>query len=128
MDVMRNLFAAVTSGVIRLLVTVGIIAAVGFFIVKPALDSTNEAIDSVSRGFNQGAGQGNVDDLIQQQIRKSNQQVRQSVHQAQQNLHQQNGLSLSQQQTIRKQKRLLACIQRANGKVGRIQRCANRFQ
>ena len=35
MDILRNLFGNLTSGLIRLLVTVGILAAAYFFIVKP---------------------------------------------------------------------------------------------
>ena len=37
MDILRNLFGSLTSGIIRLAVTVGILAAAYFFIVKPVL-------------------------------------------------------------------------------------------
>ena len=57
MDVLRNLFGHLSAGIIRLLVTVGIIAAVGFFLVKPALETTRdisrETNQSIQNGFQQ---------------------------------------------------------------------------
>jgi hypothetical protein len=43
MELLRNLFGSLTSGIIRLLVTVGILAAVYFFVVKPTLETTEKA-------------------------------------------------------------------------------------
>ena len=51
MDILRNLFGNVTSGIIRLLVTVGILAAVYFFIVKPVLDTTENVSDTVNKSI-----------------------------------------------------------------------------
>ena len=45
MDILRNLFGSLTSGIIRLLVAVGILAAAYFFIVKPVLKTTDKAIE-----------------------------------------------------------------------------------
>src|ERR1044072_204046 len=46
MDLLRNLFGSLTSGIIRLAVTAGVLLLCYLFIVKPALDTTNEAIKS----------------------------------------------------------------------------------
>ncbi len=58
MDVLRNLFGNLSAGIIRLLVTVGILAAVYFFIVRPTLDTTekisHEVNANVQKGFEQG--------------------------------------------------------------------------
>jgi predicted PurR-regulated permease PerM len=100
MDVLRNLFGNVTAGIIRLLVTVGIIAAVGFFLVKPALETTKE----ISRETNK-----TIDDVnrrVQREVKKS---LRASKQQGDAN-------------------KLIRCIQRAHQDVNRIQRCSERFQ
>jgi len=46
MDMLRNLFGNLTAGIIRLLVTVGILAVPYLFVVKPVLNSADEAIRS----------------------------------------------------------------------------------
>ena len=51
MEILRNLFGSLTSGIIRLLVTVGILAAAYFFIVKPVLNTTDNAINSANKTF-----------------------------------------------------------------------------
>ena len=51
MDILRNLFASLTSGIIRLAVAVGILAATYFFIVKPVLKSTDGAVKSANESF-----------------------------------------------------------------------------
>ena len=51
MELLRNLFGNVTSGIIRLAVIVGAIAAVGFFIVKPVLNTTDHAFDTVNQAL-----------------------------------------------------------------------------
>ena len=56
MDILRNLFGNLTSGIIRLLVTVGILAAAYFFIVKPVLKTTDNAIDSANQSFEKSFG------------------------------------------------------------------------
>src|SRR5215204_2504201 len=81
MDILRNLFGKVTSGIIRLLVTVGILAAAYFFIVKPVLDTTetlsSETNDSIQRSFeNSGFDEidvtlENVNKRVEHQLRKS---------------------------------------------------------
>ena len=48
MDILRNLFGNLTSGIIRLAVTVGILAAVYFFIVRPVLDTTENVSNEIN--------------------------------------------------------------------------------
>lgn len=116
MDVLRNLFGNVTAGIIRLLVTVGIIAAVGFFLVKPALDTTEnisrEVNDNVQRGFEQTDVTN-----ISKTIDDVNRQVQREIEKSLRASRQQGGAD-----------KLNRCIQRANQNVNRIQRCSERFQ
>ena len=44
MNILRNLFGAVTSGIVRLAVTAGVLVLIYLFIVKPVLNTTNDAI------------------------------------------------------------------------------------
>lgn len=119
MDVLRNLFGHLSAGIIRLLVTVGIIAAVGFFLVKPALETTRdisrETNQSIQNGFKQ-SGMGSFED-VNKTINDVNRQVQREIKKS---------LRASQQQG--NADRLIRCIQRANQNVNRIQRCSERFQ
>jgi Tfp pilus assembly protein PilO len=115
MDVLRNLFGNLSAGIIRLLVTVGILAAVYFFIVKPTLETTekisNEVNVNVEKGFQQndfGAINKQIDDVNRQVQREIKKSLRQS------------GQGNAD--------KLIACIQRANQNVNKIQRCSERFQ
>jgi hypothetical protein len=116
MDVLRNLFGNLSAGIIRLLVTVGILAAVYFFIVRPTLDTTekigHEVNDNVQKGFEQG-------DLseISETIDDVNRRVRREIKQS---------LRTSQQQGDAD--KLINCIQRAHQNVNKIQHCSERFQ
>jgi hypothetical protein len=59
MEFLTNLFGDLTSGIIRLEVAVGILAAVYFFILRPVLDTTDHAVDSANKSFErqpEGAG------------------------------------------------------------------------
>ncbi|HWJ42030.1 MAG TPA: hypothetical protein VNR67_01225 [Solirubrobacterales bacterium] len=116
MDILRNLFGNLSAGIIRLLVTVGILAAVYFFVVKPTLSTTEnvsrEANQSIQKSF-QGSGlndiSGQIEDVnrqVQIEIKKS---FRSSKRQGDAN-------------------KLIDCIQRANHNVNKIQRCSQRFQ
>jgi hypothetical protein len=118
MDILRNLFGNLTSGIIRLLVTVGIIAAVGYFLVKPALDTANKGIDSYNKTFEKSFGPGGAADLsdINKTIDSVNHQVqrqiRHSFHVAKKNGN---------------PNKLLRCVEHANGNVHKIQRCTVKF-
>jgi hypothetical protein len=116
MDVLRNLFGNLTAGIIRLLVTVGILAAAYFFLVKPTLETTkdisHEVNVNVQKGFQQsdlGDINKTIDDVNRQVQREIKKSLRASRHQGNAD-------------------KLIACIQRAHQNVNKIQRCSERFQ
>ena len=115
MDVLRNLFGSVTSGIVRLLVTAGILAAVYFFIVKPVLDTTetisSETNQSIQRSF-ENSGFNNIDATLED----VNKRVERQLNQALRDSKQHGDLD-----------KLRRCMERATGNVNRVQRCANRF-
>jgi hypothetical protein len=117
MDILRNLFGSLTSGVIRLLVSVGILAAAYFFIVKPVLHTADNAITNANESFEKsfgapGAHLTDVSGTIEDVNRKIQREIRRSFH------------------TAKKEgnpKRLVKCIKRSDGNVQRIQRCTVKF-
>jgi Tfp pilus assembly protein PilO len=116
MDVLRNLFGNLTAGIIRLLVTVGILAAVYFFLVRPALDTTEKISHEVNVNVEKGFQQSDLGD-INKTIDDVNRQVQREIKR-----------SLRQSQRQGNADKLIACIQRANQNVNKIQRCSERFQ
>jgi predicted PurR-regulated permease PerM len=92
---------------IGLLVTVGILAAVYFFIVKPATDTANNAIDSFSEPLKQA----------EQQAAQAQQQLQQDAN---------NG-GPGTQSDLHQLDKLQRCVQKAHQDVNRLQRCAERF-
>jgi hypothetical protein len=116
MDVLRNLFGNVTAGIIRLLVTVGIIAAVGFFVVKPALETTESISREVNENVRMGFQQGDAN-RINKTINDVNRQVQREIKK-----------SLRASRGQGDAHKLIRCIQRAHNDVNRIQRCSQRFQ
>ncbi len=115
MDILRNLFGNLTSGIIRLAVTVGILAAAYFFLVKPVLHTTDKAIDSANKTFEKSFGTHgtNITD-INKTLEQVDRQVQRQVEKAFKSApHQGN--------------KLIHCIKRANGDVKRIEHCAKRF-
>jgi hypothetical protein len=116
MDILRNLFGSLTSGIIRLLVTVGILAAAYFFIVKPVLKTTDNAINSANESFEKsfdGAnGLGSISKTIEDVNKQVAKEIRRSFHTAKQDGN---------------PKKLVRCIRHANGDVHRIQRCTVKF-
>jgi hypothetical protein len=115
MDILRNLFGSLTSGVIRLLVSVGILAAAYFFIVKPVLKTTSDAIKTTNHSFEKSFGENGLGDLqktfedVNRQVKR---QIRHSFHTAERKGN---------------PKRLVRCIKRSDGDVQRIQRCTVKF-
>lgn len=116
-----NLFGNLTSGVIRLAVTVGILAAVYFFIVKPILHTAENTVDSTNRSFEKSFNQAPVDvkgieaevnKTIEDVNREVQVEVKRSFHAAKVHGH---------------PEKLLHCIQRANENVRRIERCSRRY-
>lgn len=122
MELLRNLLGNLSSGVIRLLVAVGILAAVGIFIIRPIVDSTekiahetNQSFEKSFHGFGKnGAGLDDINKTLKEVNKQVQQQIRQSFHAAK--VH-----------SVGQPKRLLKCIQRANGDVHKITRCTARF-
>ena len=115
MDVLRNLFGSVTSGIVRLLVTVGILAAAYFFIVKPVLDTTetisSETNDSIQKSF-ESSGFDEIDVTLENVNKQVERQLQQSLN------------ASKQQGDVAKLRR---CVERASGNVNRIKRCARRY-
>ena len=128
MDFLKSLVGMFTSSVLRLAVTVGILAAAYFFIVRPVLDTTDKAIDSAN-GFNQtlnaniqqSARQADVNPNVARQVRRS---IRRANRQVQRALNQSLNQSAPSQA---RQQRLLHCVQRADGNVNKMQRCTRRY-
>jgi hypothetical protein len=115
MEVLRNLFGNLTAGIIRLLVTVGILAAVYFFVVRPALDTTEKISHEVNVNVQKGFEQTNLGD-IDKTIENVNRQVQREIKR-----------SLRQSPNHRAANKLVRCIQRAHQDVNRIQRCSERY-
>ena len=82
---------------IRLIVTVGILAAVFFFIVKPILDTTNNAFDSVNSSLDNAFNDAGISSP---------------------NL---NGVGKTDAEKV------LACVQRVEPDTTKMQQCAERF-
>jgi hypothetical protein len=115
MDILRNLFGSLASGIIRLIVAVGILAAAYIFIVKPVLQTTENAVDSANHSFEKSFGGTGLDDLgktFENVDREVQRQIRRSFHTAKRNGN---------------PKRLVHCIERAHGNVHRIRHCTVRF-
>ena len=118
MDILRNLFGSLASGIIRLLVTVGILAAAYFFLVKPVLQTTDKALESANKSIEKSFGGTGLEDLhglpdaiddLNKRIRRD---VRRSLHIAEKNGN---------------PKRLVKCIEHAAGNARKIRRCTVKF-
>jgi predicted PurR-regulated permease PerM len=92
---------------IGLLVSVGILVAVYFFVIKPATDTANNAIDSFSEPLKQ----------TQREVAQAQQQLQQDAN---------NG-GPGSQSDLNQLDRLQRCVQKAHRDVNRLQRCAERF-
>jgi predicted PurR-regulated permease PerM len=115
MELLRNLFGNVMSGIIRLAVAVGVIAAVGFFIVKPVLDTTEHGFDTVNEALKE-SGINDVSKTIGVSNRRVQRQIQRQIN---------HSFRVSQQ-TGNSQK-LIRCIQRAQPNVKRIERCTVKY-
>jgi hypothetical protein len=116
LDFLRNLFGNLTSGVIRLAVTAGILFCAYLFIVKPALDTTRdiskEANDSIQQSF-RASGLNDISQTFDEVNRQVQREIRRSFSAAKAN----GG----------NPQRLLRCIRHANQNVEKIERCTRRF-
>ncbi len=104
MDLLRNLFGNLTSGIIRLAVAAGVLFACYLFILKPVLDTTTEVIHSTGL------------DQLGKSLDDVSRQIKREVHH-----------SFEATKPGAKRQRLVKCVERANGDVQRIQRCTRRF-
>jgi hypothetical protein len=105
MDILRNLFGNVTSGIIRLAVTAGVLFLCYLFIVKPVLKTTSDAIHST--GLDQiGKTLNTVNVQVQREIRRSFKVTKAHGGNPQ---------------------RLIHCIKHAKQDVNKIERCTRRF-
>ena len=127
MESLRDLFGSFTSGIIRLAVTVGVLAAVYFFIVKPVLhttehvsDSVNSSIENANHSFETSFGPGSeVDKAIRRANHRVQVQIKRSVHQANRAMHHSGGGGDPE--------KLLHCIQRVAPDTTKMQRCTVKF-
>jgi hypothetical protein len=122
-EFLRNFLGNLSSGVIRLLVTVGILAAVYFFLLRPILDKAgeigkeaNESVQkSVSNGFGgNGAGIEDVGKEIREVSKRVRREIRRSFH-------------VAEAHGVANPKKLVKCIQHAEGNAHKIQRCTVKF-
>jgi hypothetical protein len=119
MEFLRDLFGNFTSGMIRLAVAVGILAATYFFIVKPVLHTTENVSDTVNSSINQGLEESvGPNSPTAKALRRANRQVKIQITRAFQHAKHATGADPT---------RLLHCVQHANGDVGRMQRCTVKF-
>jgi predicted PurR-regulated permease PerM len=93
---------------VGLLVTVGILAAIYFFAIKPATNTANNVIDSFSEPIQQAEEQAA---LAQQRL--------------QHNVNSSGGGS--HQSDLNQLNRLQRCIQKAHQNVSRLEHCTQRF-
>ncbi len=116
-----DFFDNFSSGVIRLIVAVGILAAVSIFIVKPILSTTNHTVDSVNKSvenaFKESAAmQKSIEAEVNKSVEDTDKQVQRQVERS---THAAKGSATSE--------KLLHCIQRAHQNVRRIERCTRRY-
>jgi hypothetical protein len=105
MDLLRNLFGNLTSGIIRLAVAAGVLFLCYLFIVKPVLKTTDDAIHSTGL------------DQIGKSIEGVSKEVQREVHRSFETT-KRHGASPN---------KLIHCVKRANGDVKHIERCTRRF-
>ncbi|TMK58553.1 MAG: hypothetical protein E6G51_02030 [Actinobacteria bacterium] len=96
--------------------TVGILAAAYFFIVKPTLETTEKVSHEVNVNVQKGFQQSDLSE-INKTIDDVNRRVQREVKK-----------SLRQSQQQGNADKLINCIQRAHQNVTKIQRCSDRFQ
>ncbi|HEU4737353.1 MAG TPA: hypothetical protein VFS48_10050 [Solirubrobacterales bacterium] len=105
MDLLRNLFGNVTSGIIRLAVFAGMLFIAYLLILKPILDTTTDVIHSTGL------------DKIGKSLEGMSTEIKREVHRS---------FEVTKQRGANPQK-LVHCVRRANGDVQRIERCTRRF-
>jgi len=112
MEVLRNLFGNLTAGIIRLLVTVGILAAVYFFVVRPALDTTEKISHEVNVNVQRSLKEADIGKTIESVNRQVQREIKKSLRHA---------------PSHSAADKLLRCIQRAHQNVHKIERCNEKY-
>ena len=95
--------------------TVGILAAVYFFVVKPALETTEKISHEVNVNVQKGFEQTDLS-KINKSIDDVNRRVQREVKK-----------SLRQSQNHGAANKLVRCVQRAHQDVDKIQRCSEKY-
>jgi hypothetical protein len=126
MEFLSTVFGNLTSGIIRLAVAVGILAAVYFFLVKPILHTTEHAVDSANKSFEKSFNSPAsntptintkaIEAKINKTVEDVNRQVQVEVNR-----------SFHASKVHGSPEKLLHCVQRAHGNVHRIERCTRRY-
>ena len=116
MDSLRNLCGSLTSGIVRLLVSVGILAAAYLLIVKPVLKTTSDTFREASKSFEESFGSGSSLGDIGRSIGDVDRQVEMRVRRA---------FHTAQRQGS--PKKLVRCVEHANGDAHRIRRCTVKY-
>jgi hypothetical protein len=105
------------NNLIRLLVSIAILGAVYLFFVRPILDTTNHAFDTVNDSFNSAFDDVGIDNVNLDEIKNGDfNSIQQQIKQA----------DLDQQQQNQALK-LLHCVQRVQPDVDKIQACQDRL-
>jgi predicted PurR-regulated permease PerM len=103
---------------IGLVTTLLVLGAVYLFIVKPVLDTTNNAFDSVNDTVNNAFEETGLDNVNFNDLENGNfDDVHKQI--------QQSGLDNQQQQNAEK---LLACVQRVQPDTTKMAACAEKYQ
>ncbi|HWB70025.1 MAG TPA: hypothetical protein VG518_08600 [Solirubrobacterales bacterium] len=119
MEFLRDLFGNFASGIIRLAVAVGVLAAVYFFIVKPVLHTSEHISDSVNDSINKSFEDSfGPHSQTSKALRKANKQVQVQITRTFHQVHHIGGGDIV---------KLQHCVERAGGDVHRMQRCATRY-
>jgi uncharacterized membrane protein YhiD involved in acid resistance len=123
MEFLQQIFGNLTTGIIRLAVAVGILAAVGIFIVRPILDTTEKTVESTNKVFEKNFESSNFDTkAIEEKVNKTIEDADTQVQvQVEHSFH------AAKVQGNGKTEKLLHCVQRSNGNVHRMERCAKRY-
>jgi hypothetical protein len=118
MEVLRNLFGSLTSGIIRLAVTVGVLAAVYFFLLRPVLDTTNHALDQSSKIGDEIRRSFQGPDLheINKTIENVNHQVQAQIHR-----------SFHVAKVHGNPQKLIHCVKQAQQDVAKLERCTRKY-
>ncbi len=120
MEFLRDLFANFASGLIRLAVVVGILAAAYLFIIKPVLHTTenvsntvNSSIESANKSFERSFGPHSQ---TSRALRNAGKQVQIKIHH-----------SIHIAKLRGTPQKLLHCVEASRGDVYKMQRCTIKF-